>query len=291
MKKYYWKTDRWTVIAALSFLMATALLTYSPMSTWIYQYNQTAILTGYHAAAVQQRNPSAVEQLEAANEYNKKLVSGATYHANANNAEGSAESNRQRYNELLAVGPEAMMGRVKVPSVNIDLPIFHGTAEETLLKGVGHLEGTSLPVGGLSTRSVLTAHRGLASAKLFTDLVKVKKGDEIIVEVLDQALVYQIERIEVIDPEDTYKILPEENRDLLTLITCTPLGINSQRVIVTGSRVIPTPAVHENNIGGPTDIGFPWWLVIQASAVTFTLGGLFLAGLHKKKDAQAPMTA
>ena len=141
--------------------------------------------------------------------------------------------------QILAADARGLMARIKIPVIGVDLPIYHGTAEETLKEGVGHLEGTALPVGGIGTRSVLTAHRGLATSELFTNLDKVQIGDTFTIEVFGEVLTYRVITIEVVAPEDSKALYPDSDRDLVTLVTCTPLGINSHRILVTGAARPP----------------------------------------------------
>ncbi|WP_211340879.1 class C sortase [Xylanimonas allomyrinae] len=162
--------------------------------------------------------------------------------------------------------------RLRIPSIDVDLPVYHGTSDATLLKGAGHLQGTSLPVGGPGTRAVLTAHRGLASATMFTHLNRVDEGDAFVIEVLGRVLAYRVIDIAVIEPHSTEEIRPVPREDLVTLVTCTPLGINTQRILVTGERVVPTPADDLAALGSSPDVPrFPWWAVAYAVA---TLGNV-----------------
>ena len=160
------------------------------------------------------------------------------------------------------------MGRLKIPSIDVDLPIYHGTSDETLGKGVGHLEGTSLPVGGIDTHAVLSAHRGLASATMFDNLDKLDTGDTFVVEVAGEVLTYRVFETQVVDPGDTQTVLPRAGLDIVTLVTCTPLGINTHRILVTGERITPTPIKDIEAAGAVPDIpGFPWWAVILPVSV------------------------
>ena len=140
------------------------------------------------------------------------------------------------YNKLLAVGSSGVMGTINIPSINVMLPIYHGTSDDVLKKGVGHLKGTSLPVGGTSTHAVLTGHTGLSSAKLFTDLVQLEKGDIFVISVCGQKIAYKVFRTDVVLPKDTKSLRIYEGKDYVTLITCTPYGINSHRLLVRGER-------------------------------------------------------
>ena len=144
----------------------------------------------------------------------------------------------ENYNCLLNLTGNGVMGSLEIPKINVNLPIYHGTDDEVLSAGIGHMEGTSLPVGGENTRTVLAGHRGLPNSKLFTRLDEVEKGDYFFLKVFDEVLAYEVINIEVIEPEDSGKLDIVPEKDLATLLTCTPYGINSHRLIVTGERVI-----------------------------------------------------
>lgn len=150
------------------------------------------------------------------------------------------------YNTLLNIDKSGMMCYLEIPCINVNLPVFHGTAASTLERGIGHLEGSSLPVGGKSTHAVLTGHTGLNNAKLFTDLTEVKEGDLFFLHTLGKDLAYRVIEIEVVLPEETQDLLIRKGKDLVTLITCTPYGINSHRLFVTGIRTKYTPEEKEN---------------------------------------------
>ena len=150
------------------------------------------------------------------------------------------------YNNLLNIDKSGMMCYLEIPCINVNLPVFHGTAASTLERGIGHLEGSSLPVGGKSTHAVLTGHTGLNNAKLFTDLTEVKEGDLFFLHTLGKDLAYRVIEIEVVLPEETQDLLIRKGKDLVTLITCTPYGVNSHRLFVTGIRTKYTPEEKEN---------------------------------------------
>jgi sortase A len=136
-----------------------------------------------------------------------------------------------------ALGVSGIMGYIEIPKLGLRLPIYHGTSEAVLLKGIGHLEGTTLPIGGLSRHSVLTGHTGLSSAKLFTDLVELQVGDQFYLHVLGETLAYAVDKVEVVEPSQVLKLGRVEGKDYVTLLTCTPYGINSHRLLVRGERV------------------------------------------------------
>lgn len=208
--------------------------------------------------------PAPHEQLTRAHEYNRRLSVGAIYEANTHipTARAHESSVSGNYWSQLKANDEGLMARLRIRKIDLDLPVYHGTADVTLLKGLGHLRGTSLPVGGLGTRSVITGHRGLASAEMFTRLDEVNTGDVFNIEVFNEMFTYRVVEKIVVNPDETKKILAVPGKDLVTLITCTPLGINTQRILVTGERIIPTPARDQAMIGKKPDIPrFPWWIV------------------------------
>lgn len=167
------------------------------------------------------------------------------------------------------------MGRVRIPSIELDLPIYHGTDDQTLLEGIGHLEGTSLPVGGSDTRTVLTGHRGLAQARMFTDLDAVEIGEVFTLEVFGEVLAYRVSEKKVVEPEATESLQAVPGKDLATLLTCTPIGINTHRILLTGER-IALPAVEGSAapFSAPTVPGFPWWAL--GLAATIIAVGLYI---------------
>ncbi len=149
----------------------------------------------------------------------------------------ASEEDDEEYMSSLNLNGDGMMGYVEIPKIDVKVPVYHTTEKEVLEKAAGHLEGSSLPVGGESTHSVISAHRGLPSAKLFTDLDKLEKGDHFLISVLDDTLCYEVDKISVVEPTETDGLAVEEGQDLVTLLTCTPYGVNSQRLLVRGHRV------------------------------------------------------
>lgn len=181
--------------------------------------------------------------------------------------------------------PAGPMARLRIPSIDVDLPVYHGTGDDVLIKGVGHLEGTSLPAGGENTHSVLTAHRGLARATMFDNLHKAKIGETFSIYVLGQTLTYEITETHNVLPDDTESIQLHSGEDLVTLVTCTPLGINTHRYLVTGQRVIPTPEADINaGLADPGIPRFPWWAVI--SSATLMSAGVYVWHEGRKEPEQ-----
>ena len=144
---------------------------------------------------------------------------------------------RKEYEALLDSDGSGVMGYLEIPKISVSLPIYHGTSDEVLAKGVGHLEGSSLPIGGESTHGILSGHRGLPSARLFTDLDQLEEGDSFTINILDQTLQYQVTEIQTVLPEETENLRIQQGKDLITLVTCTPYGVNTHRLLITGERV------------------------------------------------------
>lgn len=165
--------------------------------------------------------------------YNKSLTS--TSMADAFTYPSKEES--EAYSKLLNVDNTGVMGYISIPKINVRIPIYHGTSEKTLEKGVGHLEGSSLPIGGIGNHVILSAHRGLPSSKLFSDLDQMRVGDQFYIYVLNKTLAYQIDSVKVIKPSELDSFVKEEDKDYVTLVTCTPYGVNTHRLLVRGSRV------------------------------------------------------
>ena len=190
------------------------------------------------------------------------------------------KSEDKSYTSALNLADDGIMGIVEIPKIDVKLPIYHTTSEEVLSKAAGHLEGSSLPVGGKDTHAVISAHRGLPSATLFTDLDQVKKGDHFLVHVLNKTLCYEVDSIVETEPDDTSDLAVQEGKDLVSLLTCTPYGVNTQRLIVTGHRVSYNKSVvNKENKNGFTSLHTNYLLwVIVGLAVT----GGFIFILYKK---------
>lgn len=268
-----WRFPWASAIACLIILAGTLVFLYPHIASWFSQKEQSRVTALAQETMELPPNDNDIfrsQQIELAREYNNALNSGAIYEANANIATGDGASSDESfvYQDLLRINDAGFMGRLRYEKLDIDLPIYHGTTDEVLNKGVGHLEGTSLPVGGVGTRSVLTAHRGLPRATLFNELNQAAVGDTFTLSVMGEVLTYQVVASEVIEPHETQAILPEPERDLVTLVTCTPLGINTHRILVTAERITPTPIADvEAAQAAPTLPGFPWWAVVLGAVV------------------------
>lgn len=284
-----WRLNKLALIPAFMALLGMTIFLYPTAAAWTTQYHQSKIVNDYNARITQVK-PDATEQIKRAQAYNDALVSGAQLDANANIARGTGESRSLlQYEELLKASKNGLMARIRIPKINVDMPIFHGTGEESLLAGAGHLQGTSLPVGGAGTRTVITAHRGLADAEMFTNLDKIVPGDIFSMEVFGEVLTYQVVDTQVIRPEENEAVRAVEDRDLATLITCTPLGINSHRILVTGERVLPTPPDEEAEKGKASRLPFfPWFVIVYIAGITAIGIFIWLMGrpAKRKKDEE-----
>lgn len=275
-----WRPSWLTIVISVLLLTGIGIGAYPMTAQWFTSYNQSQIIRAA-GTELERVTPSAKEQLAAAGAYNDALTAGVIVGAGQHVATGSGRLSGGSfdYDRMLSDGKTGIMSRVKIPSIDVDLPIYHGTSDAALLQGAGHLEGSHLPVGGSSTRTVITAHRGLADATMFTNLDRVKLGDTFTLETFGRVLTYRVSTIKVIDPEDTDTIRVVPGKDLATLITCTPLGINSQRIVVTGERITPTPISDVEAAGKAPDVpGFPWWAVIIGGALAAVSGYLAYQG-------------
>lgn len=215
------------------FMIGFLLCCYPLISGIVGYRNQQNAISSYTSKLEQQDKTKIQEALKSANKYNDVLYQ--TMGAIVGNS--SSILSDENYKKMLDLTGTGIMGSLEIPKINVDLPIYHDTTDEILSKGVGHVVDSSLPVGGTNTRSLLTGHRGLPTAKLFTRLDELEKGDFFFIKVCDQTLAYQVNKIEEIKPEDVEKLTIEPDKDLVSLITCTPYGINTHRLIVTGERV------------------------------------------------------
>lgn len=217
---------------AVLFVVSLGVILYPLIANYLSEKNRSLIETQY-TEAIEQMDTTALDATRAeAEEYNKTLVTIPDKPYTKDALIKAAES----YDTLLNVREDGLMGYVEIPAIGVNLPIYHGTEESTLDRGVGHLLGSSLPVGGLGTHCVLTGHSGLAGQKMFSDLNLLKEGDLFFLRVLGQTLAYQVVEIYTVLPEDTGKLTIDAGRDLCTLVTCTPYGVNSHRLLIRGER-------------------------------------------------------
>lgn len=225
---------------ALLFLAGLSIMLYPAVSDKWNQHRAEELMTAYTQAARVEGEGNFAD-LEAARKYNRSLI-GTPVPDAFSQREGVEDP---EYEALLNVSGNGMIGSLEIPVIGVNLPIYHYTSEESLKKGVGHLFGSSLPVGGKSSHSVLSAHRGLPSAELFTNLNLVEEGDTFYIRVLNQTLAYEVDRIQVVEPWETDSLAIEEGQDYVTLVTCTPYAVNTQRLLVRGHRIEYTEEKYE----------------------------------------------
>ncbi len=229
-----------TILAVLVFITGLSLLLYPTVSNYFNSLHQSKVVSHYSDALEKMDEAQKQAAIDAAVQYNALLVS--------NDARFTpSEEETRLYNSLLNADGTGMMGYITIPEIRCKLAIYHSVDDSVLQVGVGHLEGSSLPVGGSSTHCVISGHRGLPSARLFTDIDRLEKGDLFYLHVYGKVLAYEVDKISVVEPEDYGPLEIEEGKDLCTLLTCTPYGINTQRLMVRGHRVVDS-LYDESNI-------------------------------------------
>lgn len=210
-------------------LLGVCVLLYPVVSAMLAKQAQTAVISKY-CTTVKSMTGSEIAKMKAdAQKYNESL-----YGAVLADPFSGGKNLGSAYGKLLNVGE--VIGYLEIPKISVYLPIYHGTTEEILQKGIGHLENTSLPIGGKNTHAVLSGHRGLPSATLLTDLDQLGKGDKFYIHVLDEVLAYEVDQVKVVEPQNTSDLTIRQGKDYVTLVTCTPYGINTQRLLVRGER-------------------------------------------------------
>lgn len=228
------------ILFGLMFLLGFAILIYPTVSNQWNTYRQNQLISSYEELIGKMAEEDFTKEWEKAKAFNDMIIHNNIF-GDVFGENGDDIKNTE-YWQILNVGNDGVMGYVSIPKINVKLSIYHGTADDVLQTGIGHLNGTKLPIGGESTHSVLAAHRGLPSARLFTDIDQLERGDMFYVHVLDETLAYQVDQIlDMVDKDDSETLQKalqiEEGQDYVTLFTCTPYGVNSHRLLVRGTRV------------------------------------------------------
>lgn len=278
------------LIFPLLFLTGLSLLLYPLISNEWNNYRQSRLISTYDSVISDKVAAGEINydnEWEQANAYNEALLPYILPDSFA--AAQINEEEDEEYLSCLNLTGDGMMGYVQIPKINIKIPIYHTTDESVLQVAAGHLEGSSLPVGGKGTHTVISAHRGLPSAALFTDLDRLGEGDHFLLYILDEILCYEVDQISVVEPEDTKSLMADDNQDLATLLTCTPYGVNSHRLLVRGHRVpyeeVQDEAVATSAFTGPSlHTSYLLWVVVGL-LVTGLCIALFY--LHDKKLKKA----
>ncbi len=219
-----------TIVLVILLLIGLSLLLYPTVSDYWNSFHQTRAIATYAENVAALDNASYDAIWDAARQYNRNLL-------NRGNSFLLSEEQKAEYESLLDISGQGVMGYIEIPEIDVSLPIYHGTEDPVLQVAIGHLEWSSLPVGGESTHCVLSGHRGLPSAKLFTNLDKLREGDTFLLRVLDEILTYEVDQILIVEPQDTAALEIAEGEDYCTLVTCTPYGINTHRLLVRGHRI------------------------------------------------------
>ena len=277
------------LMIGIIFLAGLSLLLYPFVANQWNNYRQKQLISSYEQTVSQKEASNGIDydaELKKAEAYNEALLPSILPDSFAI-ADASEED--QTYMNTLNIAGDEMMGIVEIPKIDIKLPIYHTTKEDVLKQAAGHLEGSSLPIGGKSTHSVISAHRGLPSASLVTDLDQLKKGDHFLIHVLNKTLCYEVDKISVVKPEETSALAVEEGEDLVTLLTCTPYGVNTERLLVRGHRV---PYVEQEVADEKTPLSgislhtnYLLWVIVGLAVTAFFILVLYLKEKKLKQKA------
>ncbi len=261
------------IILIFAVIIGVSLLLYPTVSDYINSLGHRREISDYISNVENLDNKTYQKILAAAKEYNEELSKKplSLY---------LTDEERQVYENLLDITGTGMMGYIEIPSVNISLPIYHGSSEAVLQSGVGHMEGSSLPIGGKSTHSILSGHRGLPSSKLFTNIDKLEKGDTFTLKVLNEEYAYEVDQIMTVEPYELDSLNIEEGKDYCTLVTCTPYGVNTHRLLVRGHR---TTTLEDVNNLQQKIFGIDVWLLIPIIFIPVLLLIIILLTLRYKK--------
>lgn len=277
------------LVIGIIFLAGLSLLLYPFVANQWNNYRQKQLISGYEQVVSDKEAAEGIDydaERKKAEDYNEALLPCVLPDSFAL-AESSGVD--PVYMNTLNIAGDEMMGSVEIPKINIKIPIYHTTEEDVLNKGAGHLEGSSLPVGGANTHAVISAHRGLPSASLFTDLDQMKVGDHFLLHVLDETLCYEVDKISVVKPEDTSALAVEDGQDLVTLLICTPYGVNTERLLVRGHRVpyVEEEVKEEKTVlsGSSLHTNYLLWVFVGLSVTALFVFVLYLKETKLKRRA------
>ena len=269
------KKNRSNIILILIFLVGLSVMLYPTVSDYINQKNQSRAVASYSEEVENLSDVDYQAYFDAADDYNRRLAETPDAFYRPEEVSG--------YTDTLDVSGTGIMGYITISKIGVELPIYHGTSDGVLQVAAGHLEGSSLPVGGAGTHAVISAHRGLPSAKLFTNLDELEAGDTFTITVLDRVLTYEVDQISIVLPTETDLLQPVEGKDYVTLMTCTPYGINTHRLLVRGKRI--ENAENQKHIRVTADaLRIEPIIVAPALAVPMLLVMLAVPHLRKRKN-------
>ena len=269
-----------TIILTVILLAGVGIFLYPSVSDWWNSMHATRAISGYVTAVEDMSGQEKEDMLQAARIYNDSLSNGVNFTL--------TEEQLEEYNSLLNIGGTGIMGYVQISAIGVNLPVYHSVDEGVLQIAVGHIPGSSLPVGGERVHSILSGHRGLPSAKLFSDLDQMQEGDVFTVTVLDETITYMVDQIRIVLPEETDELAIQSGKDYCTLVTCTPYGINTHRMLVRGRRieniegdvVIVAEAVRIPNYIVIPAVGIPMLFLVLAAMLLYYR----IKGPGKSKD-------
>lgn len=242
------KDTLWRLVRLLVILLGIGILVYPSLSEYLSELNSSRATASYDDSVLQMEQERLDQLLAQAQEYNRQLAQVSAGQAPQSDEDGNPITPESYWDLLNVDSSTGIMGYIEIPRLNTTIPIYHGSSEEVLQVGVGHLQNTSLPVGGESTHAALSGHRGLPTRSLFTDLDKMEIGDRFYIKVLNETLCYTVDQILTVLPSEMEALAIEPGQDYVTLITCTPYGINSHRLLVRGVRTPYTPEQYEEEM-------------------------------------------
>ena len=228
-----------TVCFILVIIVGISIMLYPLLISHLNSQKESSVIANYSNKVEELNSTNYDYLLKKAHDYNETLNNEVITDAFTKDIEKSSKE----YNNLLNINDDGVIGYIKIPKIDVNIPIYHGTSTKVLEKGIGHFEGSSLPIGGKNTHSILSGHRGLPSSRLFSDLNQLIVGDMFYIYVLDQVLAYKVDKISVVEPSNIENLKIEDNQDYITLVTCTPYGINTQRLLIRGTRT--TEQIHD----------------------------------------------
>lgn len=276
------------IVIAVLFLAGLSVLLYPFIANQWNSYRQSKLMSSYQEGVAEKDANGEIDyeaewaKAKAFNDNLMPMILPDSF------AVAEASDRDEAYMDCLNINGDEIMGIVEIPKIDVELPIYHTTDEEVLEKAAGHLEGSSLPIGGESTHAVISAHRGLPSATLFTDLDQLEEGDHFLLHILDDTLCYEVDQINVVDPDETELLSVVEGEDLVTLLTCTPYGVNTQRLLVRGHRVPYEPeevAEEASNslFGNSLHTNYILWVIVGLGLTGAFIGVLFFRDKRLKK--------
>ncbi len=265
-----------TILLILVFLTGLSLLLYPTVANYVNTRTQSRIVDTYTGQVINLEEELYKQILADAHDYNTQLLTKRSLYS-------MTQENLEDYHSQLNPAGNGLMGTIQIPRIDVELPIYHTVEESVLHVGVGHIEWSSLPVGGESTHAVLSGHRGLPSAKLFSDLDQMQLGDTFSIQILEETLTYEVDQILVVNPEDVDELTILEGQDLCTLVTCTPYGINSHRLLVRGHRVWEQTRTEEHRVTADAVIIEPIIMVPLVAAPMLVLLLVWLLFVLPKK--------